>query len=811
MSGNLGVERYDVIRLVGRGGMGELYEVWDQRLERMVAVKRLHPQTLERLGGEAFVLKEARAAAKIEHPNVVRVYGVEKSADELLIEMEFIKGRPLVEVLDGAAMPGYLAADLLKQILNGLEACHARRVIHCDLKPANILVNPRGNIYITDFGIARALRVGLDRADEADVLTGTFGTPRYSPPEAWRGEEPTLKWDLYAAGLVIYEALTGTCPIGGETVADIRAEVFRGPRQTLRERRPDLSPEFCALIEALMAPHADDRPSSAREALSKLRQTHEYKEGKDSTRRLLARHRAESPGGAESITASETPEPTAARAYFAWGGVALVLSLVAAMIAYSSRHTTAPATTPPPAAMSTPLQQVAPPQTPPKLREPLNLVIAGTTAYFAYDDGIHGNELWGITEDQRAVLLKDINPGPASSNPTNFLPLETGAGVLFAATDPECGQELWHSGDLTNYNTPEPRRITDAEPGPMGSLPVPVMSKTPYHLFLASTLKHGRELWCTSLREGQTAMVEDLCDDWCDSLEMVSCMLPLDNAIMFKAIYDQTLGYSLCKFTLGDTRVVHLGDVYDHLSSMMEYKGFVYFMNHDPEHGEELWRHDLKSTRLEFFKDLAPGPFGSWPKSYFVWNDTLYFVAETEEAGIELWHSDGTPEGTRLLADINPGKGHSNVFKYTPTSKLLYFVADTEAYGREFWCTDGTRDGTRLVVDANPGPAWSSPYSNASIGDRVFFTCDDGTHGEELWVVDRPAGGLSARMVVDLYPGPISAGPHDLRIVKDTFGIFNARYSETNSWIHRLDVDGDTITVTRLPAPGDLVEVGETP
>ena len=81
MLSNLGVERYRVVRLVGQGGMGELYEVWDERLERSVAVKRLHPHVLARLGGEACVLKEARAAAKVEHPNVVRVYGVEKAQD----------------------------------------------------------------------------------------------------------------------------------------------------------------------------------------------------------------------------------------------------------------------------------------------------------------------------------------------------------------------------------------------------------------------------------------------------------------------------------------------------------------------------------------------------------------------------------------------------------------------------------------------------------------------------------------------------------------------------------------------------------
>lgn len=798
MPENLGVERYRVRRLVGQGGMGELFEVWDDRLERTVAVKRLFPHTLERLGGEAYVLKEARAAAKIEHPNVVRVYSVEKAGGELLIEMQFIDGRPLSALLDGTPMPGYLAADLLRQILLGLEACHARRIIHCDLKPANILVTAQSAVYITDFGIARALRTPLEQVDDADAAFGTFGTPRYSPPEAWHGEEPTFKWDLYAAGVMIFEALAGTCPIGGETMADIRAEVFRGPRITLRERRPDLSSAFLGLIESLMATHPADRPDSAREAFSQLRKTIEYKERKDSTRRILV------PVPPTPLSRPDLPPLPKPRAYIAAIVVVVLLAIVAILMVLSMRYAEHPnrvATTPPEGQAGQTRLNPNSGMASGKLREPLELFHSDRSAYFAYDDGIHGSELWGIVDDEKPVLIMDINPGPAPSNPKSFLKRE-GGGVFFVASTEKFGQELWFSDEAEGDSFPHvPYMVFDCVPGPMGSVPLPLFSKTPYHLFVASTLTHGRELWCTSVRPGQTALVDDLNDGWGDSFDSIPCVIAYENGIFMKAIYSGDIGYALCKYQIGDDKITLVGDVNDHLSCMQVYKGKLYFMNSDDEHGKELWVHDIAAGGMKLFMDLAPGKTDSWPSSYFVWRDVLYFVAETEETGGELWRSDGTPEGTWMLADINPGTGSSNVFKYTPTGDVLFFSADTEAQGRELWYTDGTKEGTQILGDLNPGPASFTPYSTGALGDRVFFTGDDGVHGEEMWVGEKQEGKYTARMVEDLYPGPIGAGPHDLRVCNENLAIFNARYSVTDSWIHRLEVVGDTITLRRLPKP----------
>lgn len=276
-NGNLlGVERFRNPRLVGRGGMGEVYEVWDSRLDRRVAVKRIHPDALREGERTATVLREARAAAKVEHPNVVRVYGVENAGTELLIEMQFIEGHALSELLRGMPLSGELAADLLGQILEGLIACHARGVIHCDLKPANILVTADGTAYLSDFGIAHALRGAAEYAGDFSQWMSRWGTPRYSPPEAWRGETPTPSWDLYSAGVILWEALCGAVPFQGDTPVSLREEIFRGITSQVRAERDGLSEPLAALIDALVRVDPMERPGDANAALRILRKTPEF-------------------------------------------------------------------------------------------------------------------------------------------------------------------------------------------------------------------------------------------------------------------------------------------------------------------------------------------------------------------------------------------------------------------------------------------------------------------------------------------------------------------------------------------------------
>lgn len=296
-----GVERFASPRLVGQGGMGELYEVWDTRLERRVAVKRLNASVLLKGDGAQMVLREARAAAKIEHPNVVRIYGVEVAQGEMLIEMQFIEGQPLNNLLRGMPLPGELAADLLGQILDGLMACHARNVIHCDLKPANILVTADGTVYLTDFGIARALRTPMIFPAPTDSSVARWGTPRYAPPEAWHCEEPTPQWDLYSAGVILWEALTGASPFQGETASEVRAQVLAGISSRLREQRPDVSPALAEVVEQLVCVLPFQRPVDAKYALKLLRLSPEYEMAHTTNEFGSSRRMASAPPRADEI------------------------------------------------------------------------------------------------------------------------------------------------------------------------------------------------------------------------------------------------------------------------------------------------------------------------------------------------------------------------------------------------------------------------------------------------------------------------------------------------------------------------------
>jgi serine/threonine-protein kinase len=180
---------YRVLHTVGSGGMGVVYAVWDTRLDRRVALKMVHRHLLANPDVTRRFLREARAAARVEHPNVVRVYRVEMIDGEPAIEMQYIEGTSLSSMLRAVPLPAGQAADLLHQVLSALAACHAQGIIHCDLKPSNLLLDADGTIFLTDFGISRALQLSNGEQDGTSLTTGPgWGTPHYSPPEAWNGE-----------------------------------------------------------------------------------------------------------------------------------------------------------------------------------------------------------------------------------------------------------------------------------------------------------------------------------------------------------------------------------------------------------------------------------------------------------------------------------------------------------------------------------------------------------------------------------------------------------------------------------------------
>lgn len=248
--------RYRVLGLLGSGGMGAVYRVWDSFLEDEVALKMLRTDLLAQPGFIARFRQEVKLARRITHPNVVRTFDLGEREGEYYLTMEYIRGRSARRVLaEEGAPPLARALEIARQVAAGIGAAHASGVIHCDLKPDNLLLDEGGRVAITDFGIARVLG-GREGA--------IAGTPAYMAPEVAIRGQVDARSDLYSLGVVLHELVTGRSPWA-------EPDLRRGPALRLSHPAPDPRAQgrvpdgLAELIQALLAPRPEDRPSSAEE------------------------------------------------------------------------------------------------------------------------------------------------------------------------------------------------------------------------------------------------------------------------------------------------------------------------------------------------------------------------------------------------------------------------------------------------------------------------------------------------------------------------------------------------------------------
>ena len=269
--GKLFLSRYLVLDILGTGGMGSVFRGWDPKLERPVAIKTVHMGGSSRASVDIdeqrhVLMREAVTVAKFNHPNIVAIYDVEDAGEAAFLAMEFVDGMSLENYL---ARVGTLriemAVPLIIQISRGLEAAHNAGVIHCDIKPANILLGRDGGIKVTDFGIARsAIRA-------TGNISGTFGTPGYLPPEALDSATFTPMADLFGVGAVFYELLTGEPPHAGRTPQETLVRTATATAVSVRERNKSVPPAIDEIILGLLEKNPQQRrPASARELANAL-------------------------------------------------------------------------------------------------------------------------------------------------------------------------------------------------------------------------------------------------------------------------------------------------------------------------------------------------------------------------------------------------------------------------------------------------------------------------------------------------------------------------------------------------------------
>jgi serine/threonine-protein kinase len=239
-------DRYELGALLGSGGMAEVYEAQDRRLQRRVAVKIL-PVGVADPQARARFEREARVAAGFHHPNAVAVFDVGDDGTSPYIVMELVEGRSVAQVLaEQGRFERDRAVAIIDQVLAALAAAHAEGFVHRDVKPSNILLAPDGTVKLADFGIAKAV---LD-ATEGITRTGEMmGTPKYLSPEQVSGQPATPRSDLYSVGVVLYEMLAGVPPFAGETSVATAVAHLHQPVPPLAVRRPDLDPGLVAVVE----------------------------------------------------------------------------------------------------------------------------------------------------------------------------------------------------------------------------------------------------------------------------------------------------------------------------------------------------------------------------------------------------------------------------------------------------------------------------------------------------------------------------------------------------------------------------------
>ena len=256
--------RYELVRPLGHGAMATVDLAHDAELDRPVALKRLAENLARDEDLRRRFLREARLAARLAHPNVVRVFDVGEDDGRPFIAMEYVAGETLAELLARRGrLPAPEAATLGTQMCAGLAASHAAGLVHRDVKPQNLLLGPDGVLKLGDFGIAAG------HEGTRLTLAGTvLGTAGYLAPEQARGERVTAAADIYAVGAVLHELLTGEPARTAGSLAELGAEDgFHAP--DLAARVPDAPPELVAAVTACLSVRPEDRPPSAA-ALARL-------------------------------------------------------------------------------------------------------------------------------------------------------------------------------------------------------------------------------------------------------------------------------------------------------------------------------------------------------------------------------------------------------------------------------------------------------------------------------------------------------------------------------------------------------------
>jgi serine/threonine-protein kinase len=294
---------FHLLRKLGEGGMGQVYLAEQVSLKRRVALKLLRQELASNEVSRKRFEQEAKAVAKLTHANIVQVYAVGESQGLLYMALEYIDGRNLREYLSHKGPPELPGAlSILRQSASALQRAAELGIVHRDIKPENILLTRKGEVKITDFGLSRV----ISESQPATHLTQTgttMGTPLYMSPEQVEGKPLDHRTDIYSLGVTCYHMLAGQPPFEGETAFAVALQHVQAEPISLKDLRPDLPPEVCAIVGKMMAKRPEQRYQTAREILQDLKRLAQILKGQASAPQPLL-----------AVTAPPTPGQVAATA-----------------------------------------------------------------------------------------------------------------------------------------------------------------------------------------------------------------------------------------------------------------------------------------------------------------------------------------------------------------------------------------------------------------------------------------------------------------------------------------------------------------
>ncbi|HKP13022.1 MAG TPA: serine/threonine-protein kinase, partial [Blastocatellia bacterium] len=268
------ISHYQLEEELGAGGMGRVHKAYDTTLDRTVVLKLLAPDLVAEDESRKRFLREARLASALDHPNICTIYEIAEVGSQYFIAMQYVQGKTLKRVINGRPLSLDTVFSVGLQVADALAAAHAKGIVHRDIKSSNIIITPRGQAKVLDFGLAKLLsdkeRAAQSEQDELTRVGAPLGTPNYMSPEQAKGERADHRSDIYSFGVVLYEMATGKLPFKGQTNVDLMHAVIHDSFKPAKALNDKLPPELSDIIDRALAKRPGDRYQTMQQMLEDL-------------------------------------------------------------------------------------------------------------------------------------------------------------------------------------------------------------------------------------------------------------------------------------------------------------------------------------------------------------------------------------------------------------------------------------------------------------------------------------------------------------------------------------------------------------